>query len=575
MDYTPLYIICFEQGIPMPNTTYDFVVSVDELQTFEVAKVKIGTSEARVKDAFVLGVTEDNSLSMSLVSRIDELHEAVAPIGLFCELLSIKEGSPTDRIVKCKVLCRALIEGIHYKDKKSYAEVALLADKGPPIEDGIAKEFKLIIDSLVKNNKALRKTTKTKIISSDNLSYIANLVVSELAKKESERYDYIQSKDSFFNFVYAMKILLTSAGKKEKLDELDFDSLFDSSFLQNSKSAETQASTLPERIRLAKIPSKSKSKIYSETSRLEKLPSGSLEYQALHEYLSWIADLPWGRYTNHPPDLSRLIGILDQTHYGLNDIKEHILEYLTIQKITGNPQGTVLCFVGEPGTGKTSIAKQIAKACNREIIKIALGGMSDESELRGHRRTYVASRPGRLAAGIKACGAMDPLILLDEIDKIDTRRGDPTSALLEILDPEQNTEFIDRYIEVPLDISSALFIATANYLEGIPAPLKDRMEIITFRNYTTEEKKVILTDFLLPSAKKDYGLEEMDISITNEATGMLISKEGIRNTKRRLLKILRKAAVKIVVQKQKKVLIDKEFLDSIKASESEKIKIGF
>ena len=581
MDTTPLYIICSEQGVPIPNTVYDFVISLDELQNFEVAKVKIGQEETRVKEAFILGITKDNALSMSLINHVDELHDSVAEIGLFCELLSVEEGSPSDKIIRCKVLCRALIKEITYEDRKSYAKVFLLSEKATAVESETTRELKEIIYSLVKASRSLSKRNKAKILASNSITYMSNVIVGELSNDEDERFNYLQSKDNLYNFIYAIKTLLVDAveddfpKKGQGNYASDFESLFDSIKSSMANENSSKEDSLSDRVKKAKVPEGSRSKINSELARLEKLPSGSLEYQALSEYLSWIADLPWGKCTSETPDLNELIDILNQSHYGLDEVKEHILEYLTIQKITGDPQGTVLCFVGEPGTGKTSIAKQIAKACNREIIKIALGGMGDEAELRGHRRTYVASRPGRIVSGIKSCGTMDPLILLDEVDKIDVHRGDPTSALLELLDPEQNNEFIDRYIEVPIDISSALFVATANYLEKIPPPLRDRMEIINFRNYTPEEKKVILDRFVVPSAMKQYGLSEMNIEIDPNVIEQLVEKDGIREIKRRLLKLLRKAAVKIVVKKEDHVLIDRDFMQSIKVAKGENKKIGF
>lgn len=570
----PLYIICSEQGVPITNSIYTFTMPLEDLQDFEVAKVKVGNSHQKIEQAFILGITNDDAISISLISCIDELYDSIAKIGLFCELVSIEGDDLDERIVTCKILSKAVIEEIIQNNNRSYAKVFLLSEKKDATENETLEELKNILQNLTVKNSKLSPRIKNKVLSSNSISYISDLIVDNLVFKDSERYNYLQSRNSLKNFIYAIKVLLRDLDIKKNKKASKYEIVLDS--LKNHSKVETnKEESIAEKIRKIKFSKESKAKLESELKRLDKLPSSSLEHQALNEYLTWISKLPWNKYTNKIPDLIDLIDILNETHYGLDEVKEHILEYLTIQKITGNPQGTVLCFVGEPGTGKTSIAKQIAKACNRKIIKIALGGMGDESELRGHRRTYVASKPGRIAAGLKTCKTMDPLILLDEIDKIDTRRGDPTSALLELLDPEQNNEFVDRYIEIPIDISSAFFIATANYVENIPAPLRDRMEIINFRNYTVDEKRTIVNDFMIPAALSNYGLEDMDIDISTEAIENLVENNEIRQIKRRLLKFLRKAAVRLVVEKQTKVLIDTEFIESIKAKNKKIKRIGF
>jgi ATP-dependent Lon protease len=248
---------------------------------------------------------------------------------------------------------------------------------------------------------------------------------------------------------------------------------------------------------------------------------------------------------------------------------------MTIEQISGTSQGTTLCFAGPPGTGKTSIAKQIAKATNRKIVKIAFGGMTDEAEIRGHRRTYVAAKPGRIVTGLREANTMDPLFLLDEVDKIGGHKGDPVSALLELLDPEQNSEFIDRYLEVGIDLSKAMFICTANYLEQVPPPLKDRLEIIKFRDYTYDEKVVIANDFLLPNAIKEYGLENFTISFEAGTVESLCRISAIRDIQRRIKKLLRKAAVSIQIHKKESFTITKKLIEETFQKMGEKRSLGF
>ena len=432
MQNTPLYVISSEQGIPIPNTRYDFVVSLEELQDFEVARVRVGEGDTLVEEAFILGVTTKDSLTLSSCEHIDEIYDSVAEVALFCELLSVSEGSSVDRIISCKVICKAYIKQIFRESSRSYADIVLLSNKAPQEQNEALKEIKAITKHLVKDTNLLSKKTKSKILTSKNLMYMSNLIVDDLASSYEDRFNYLQSKDPLYHICYAIKLLLIDPFEDDpKALDLSDDDAFRNLIdklkikIKAEKAANDpiDAPSLRDKIAMLPIPGEHRTKVMTEVARLEKLPPSSLEYHALSEYLTWVSDLPWGIETNKPPELKSLIGILDQSHYGLPEVKEHVLEYLTIEKLTNRPQGTVLCFLGDPGTGKTSIAKQIAEACNRKIIKIAVGGMSDEAELRGHRRTYVAARPGRIISGLKSVKTSDPLILIDEVDKIDTTKG--------------------------------------------------------------------------------------------------------------------------------------------------------
>lgn len=306
---------------------------------------------------------------------------------------------------------------------------------------------------------------------------------------------------------------------------------------------------LRERLEAVDLPDEVQEVVDRETRRLERLSSASPERSVAIDWLEWIADMPWGRETAVDLDLSALEDALDKSHYGLEDVKEQVVEYLAVRKLSGSGRADVLLLVGPPGVGKTSIGQAIADATGRKLVRVALGGVRDESELRGHRRTYIGARPGRLVEGLRRAGTADPVILLDEVDKLGSGTwGDPAAALLEILDPEQNDTFVDRYLEVPFDLSKALFVATANDLARIPGPLRDRMQRLEIAGYSQREKMVIAREHLLPTVAKNAGLEAHDVLFTDDALEAAITgwtrEAGVRELQRVLGKVYRAAAVR-------------------------------
>lgn len=298
------------------------------------------------------------------------------------------------------------------------------------------------------------------------------------------------------------------------------------------------------------LPEEVKNKALKEFSRMSRMQSSSPDYNVIRNYLDWILDLEWEKTTQDTEKLEDAIEILNEDHYGLEKIKERITEYLAVLKLTGGMQAPVLCLVGPPGVGKTSIATSIARALGREFVRMSLGGVSDESEIRGHRKTYVGAMPGRLITAIKNANSINPVFLLDEIDKLsaDRFRGDPSSALLEALDPAQNSTFRDRYLELPYDLSKVLFITTANDLSTIPAPLRDRMEIIEISGYTSAEKGEIAKRYLVPKKIAANGLDENNITFTHAAIDVIIDgytrEAGVRELERQIDAVCRKIAVK-------------------------------
>uniref|UniRef100_A0A182RJQ2 Lon protease homolog, mitochondrial n=1 Tax=Anopheles funestus TaxID=62324 RepID=A0A182RJQ2_ANOFN len=306
-----------------------------------------------------------------------------------------------------------------------------------------------------------------------------------------------------------------------------------------------------ERIKDKVVPKAVADVIEEELTKLNFLESHSSEFNVTRNYLDWLTTLPWGVMSEENLDIDQANKILDEDHYGMDDIKKRILEFIAVSQLKGTTQGKILCFYGPPGVGKTSIARSIAKALNREYFRFSVGGMTDVAEIKGHRRTYVGAMPGKLIQCLKKTKTENPLVLIDEVDKIGRGyQGDPSSALLELLDPEQNVNFLDHYLDVPVDLSKVLFICTANVIDTIPEPLRDRMEMIDMSGYVAEEKVAIAKQYLIPQAKRDSGVEDKHIAITDDALNALIKcycrESGVRNLQKQIEKIVRKVAFKVV-----------------------------
>ncbi|MGB5694557.1 MAG: endopeptidase La [Polyangiales bacterium] len=331
---------------------------------------------------------------------------------------------------------------------------------------------------------------------------------------------------------------------------------------------EDDIENLRERIALARLSAEAETTAKRELRRMSNMNAASSEYQVARSYVEWLADLPWSKTTEDRLDVSQARRVLDEDHYGLEKPKRRIVEYIAIRKLRRDGRAPILCFIGPPGVGKTSLGRSIARASGRAFVRVSLGGVSDEAEVRGHRRTYVGAFPGRIISGLKKAGSRNPVMILDEIDKLGRdQRGDPASALLEVLDPEQNHQFTDHYIDAPFDLSKVMFIATANQKSTIPSALLDRMEVIEIPGYTPREKRSIARDFLIPRQLSEHGLSPERLDFSDEAIDAMIDsythEAGVRKLEQQTAAVCRAVAVRLANGEDVSIMADPTFIESV------------
>ncbi|MGE5422084.1 MAG: endopeptidase La [Ignavibacteriales bacterium] len=483
---------------------------------------------------------------------------------------------------------RVLVEGLRrakinrYLMSDPYLKVEILeiweeAEDKPPEIEALTRTLVYQFEQYVRMSKKIPPETVASVISIEEPGRLADVIGSHLTLKINEKQDILEAID----VKRRLEILCELLAKEMEVLELErkinvrvrkaMEKTQKEYYLREQMKAiqkelgdkddrTAEVEELREKIEEAKLPKEALEKALKELDRLEKMPPMVAEAVVVRNYLDWILSLPWGVETRDRLDLALAEKILNEDHYGLDKPKERILEYLAIRKLAKKMKGPILCFVGPPGVGKTSLGKSVARALNRKFVRMSLGGVRDEAEIRGHRRTYVGSMPGRILHGMKQAGSKNPVFLLDEIDKMTADfRGDPASALLEVLDPEQNYTFSDHFIEVPFDLSKVMFITTANSIYNIPKPLLDRMEVIHLPGYTEEEKLHIATGYLVKKQVKEHGLKPKNISFSEGAIRKIIREytreAGVRNLEREIASVCRKTAREVVRDRQKSVKV--------------------
>ena len=491
---------------------------------------------------------------------------------------------------------RVLVEGVkkgiikEFLDNEDYFEVIIeeINEEYPKDDVEIEAHFKMLKKTFITFVKLLGDESNEmplNIENEDDISEFTNMVSGYLPIDYRKKQELLETLDinkriekllviieNEIKVVRVQRKLASKVKKSADDSQKEFYLREQLKFIQEELGEDfdetKELNELREKINSSKMPKLAKEKCLEELKKLKSISMATSEGNSIKTYLDWVLDIPWGKYTRESLDIEKVEKILNEEHYGLKDVKERILEYLSVKKISGSSKGPILCLVGPPGVGKTSIASSIAKAINRKYVRISLGGMSDEAEIRGHRRTYVAAIPGRIIYGLKEAKSMNPLMLLDEIDKLSSNyKGNPADALLEVLDSEQNKTFRDNFIELPTDLSKVLFITTANSLETIPRPLLDRMEVVEVSGYTYEEKFHIAKEHLIKKIFKQYSLPMDKVNITDEAIKFIIDgytrESGVRDLERKLSSLIRKSMAYILKNKKEEILIDKAMVEEL------------
>ena len=530
-------------------------------------------NEVMKKDKKIVLVTQKNS-------EVDDPKKSDVFMygceGNILQLLKLPDGT-----VKVLVEGSKRVKILDFKDNDKFivCEYAHHNDVIADDEDLIPLAMTAVrrLEKLTSINKKVSSETINNIKKLTNASHIADNIASHLTATISEKqqiFETIEVKKRLNSIIKIMENETSIIGVEKRIRgrvKTQMEKTQREYYLNEQLKAiqkelgeiedgKDETSSLNKSIIKCKMPKEVEKKCMAELKKLKNMSPMSAEATVIRNYLDWMIDLPWFKKSEVAIDLKKALAVLDSDHFGLDKVKERIIEFLAVQKRMEKIKGPILCLVGPPGVGKTSLGKSIAKATNREFVRVSVGGMRDEAEIRGHRRTYIGSLPGKIIQMMKKAGTKNPLILLDEIDKIgNDYRGDPSSALLEALDPEQNVTFNDHYLEVDYDLSDVMFVTTANTLNILP-PLLDRMEVIRLAGYTEDEKINIANKYLLPKQIKDNGVKENEMTLSKDIVKEIIrsytKESGVRNLEREISKIARKVVKKVVTGEEKEVKID-------------------
>lgn len=548
---------------------------------FDVGRQKsiLALEEAMVNDQTILLVTQKD------LKIEDPTFEDIYKIGTVSKIKQILK-LPGDTI-------RVLVEGVNRAEvieltqTEPYFEAKALVFEEVKVNVNVEIEalMRRVIDEFeeyISLNPSIPEDVITTVVDIEDASKLSDVITSYLVLKQENRQELLEAIEPKERLTKLLEILAReieilkierkiSVKVKKKIDKMQKEYYLREQLkaiqeeLGDRDGIQAEVEEYKKKIEKAKMPKEAKEKALYELSRMEKLGAQSPESGVIRTFLDWVVNLPWSKETKDTEDMKKVREVLEKEHYGLEDVKQRILEYLAVTKLNKSMKGPILCLVGPPGVGKTSIARSIANSLGRKFVRMSLGGVRDEAEIRGHRKTYIGAMPGRIINGMKQAGSKNPVFLLDEIDKMSSDfKGDPADALLEVLDAEQNHSFRDHYLELPFDLSKVLFITTANTLDTIPRPLLDRMEVIELSGYTDEEKLNICKSYLIPRQIKENGIPEGVLNVSDKAVKDIINlytrESGVRNLERKVGTVCRRAAIEILENKKNSIKITQQNL---------------